>query len=155
MLTLAELQGRFASPGRVEAMWLRPARGAAAVSVDRVPVTEAGLSGDRGRAGKRAVTLIQAEHVPVIASLAGLEAIDPGLLRRNIVVSGLNLLAFRGKRMRLGTAVLELTVPCHPCSKMETLLGHGGYSAMRGHGGFCASVVGPGDLAVGDSIAPV
>ena len=118
-------------------------------------MSEAGLVGDRARAGKRAVTLIQAEHLAVIAALAGLEAVDPAELRRNIVVSGLNLAAFRGKRLQLGTAVLELTVPCHPCSKMETVLGHGGYTAMRGHGGMCASVVAVGEVSTGAAVTPV
>jgi MOSC domain-containing protein YiiM len=39
---------------------------------------KAGLDGDHGRPGKRAVTLIQAEHLPVIAALAGLDRVDPG-----------------------------------------------------------------------------
>jgi MOSC domain-containing protein YiiM len=41
-------------------------------------VTETGLNGDHGRPGKRAVTLIQAEHLPVIAALAGLDHVEPG-----------------------------------------------------------------------------
>ncbi len=125
------------------------------LDVDRVDVAATGLDGDRARAGKRAVTLIQAEHLPMIAALAGLGQVDVAALRRNVVVSGLNLVAFRGKRIRLGTALLELTVPCHPCSKMETVLGHGGYTAMRGHGGMCAAVIEPGVLAVGDAVTPV
>lgn len=155
MLTLAELQARYAKPGRVDAIWLRPARGVAMVSAEAVDASEAGLAGDRARAGKRAVTLIQAEHLPVIAALAGLDAVNPALLRRNLVVSGLNLTAFRGKRVQVGAAVLELTVPCHPCSKMESVLGHGGYTAMRGHGGMCASVVTPGVIAIGEPVVPV
>lgn len=134
---------------------LRPARGVAMDRVENVDVTEAGLAGDRARQGKRAVTLIQAEHLPVIAALGGLYTLNPAVLRRNIVVSGFNLAAFRGKRVQVGSAVLELTVPCHPCSKMETALGHGGYTAMRGHGGMCASVVTPGFLATGAAVTPV
>lgn len=155
MLSLAELQARFSSPGRVEAIWLRPARGAAMVSVDVTEVVASGLDGDRARAGKRAVSLIQAEHLPVIAALAGQDAVDPALLRRNIVVSGLNLSAFRGKEVRVGTAVLSFTVPAHPCSKMEAALGAGGYTAMRGHGGMCASVITEGRVVVGDAVIPV
>ncbi|MDJ0638177.1 MAG: MOSC domain-containing protein [Paracoccaceae bacterium] len=154
MITLTELQGRFAAPGRVEAVWLRRARNAPMVQVESVAVSDSGLDGDRARAGKRAVSLIQAEHLPVIAALAGLEVIDPSVLRRNIVVSGLNLGAFRGKALQVGTVVLELTVPCHPCSKMEAVLGHGAYTAMRGHGGMCASVKVPGRIASGDTVLP-
>jgi MOSC domain-containing protein YiiM len=148
------MQARFALPGRVEAILLRPARREAMIAVDEAEIAPSGLVGDRGRKGQRAVTLIQAEHLPVIASLAGLERVDPAILRRNIVVSGLNLSAFRDKRLRLGAAVVELTVPAHPCSRMEEALGPGGYTAMRGHGGMCAEVVTPGRLARGDAVLP-
>jgi MOSC domain-containing protein YiiM len=111
--------------------------------------------GDHGRAGKRAVTLIQAEHLPVIAALAGLDMVDPADLRRNIVVSGLNLMGFRKARLRIGDAVVEVSGPCPPCSRMEEALGHGGYTAMRGHGGVYAEVVTQGQISVGDSVLPV
>lgn len=146
---------RYAQPGTVQTILLRPARRATMMAVDAVDVKEQGLEGDHSRAGKRAVTLIQAEHLPVIAALAGKDRVAPLLLRRNIVVAGLNLLAFRGKELQVGTAVLELTVPAHPCSRMEEALGHGGYTAMRGHGGFCARVIEPGAVAVGDAVTPV
>jgi len=72
------------------------------------------------------------------------------------VVSGLNLLALKGKQFRIGNVVLEYTGLCHPCSKMETALGPGGYNAMRGHGGITTRVVEAGDITVGDDVrAPV
>lgn len=154
MAALAEMMARHAAPGRVERILLRPARLAEPVEVGSVRVTAAGLEGDHGRPGKRAVTLIQAEHLPVIAALAGLDAVDPAILRRNIVVSGLNLAAFRGNRLRIGDAVVDLTVAAHPCSRMEAALGYGGYTAMRGHGGICAEVVTPGEIAVGAQVTP-
>ena len=124
-------------------------------SVEQVSVDPSiGLHGDRyaGRSGTRQVTLIQAEHLPVIASCAGLPAVEPQLLRRNIVVRGINLLALKGKVVHIGDLKLEITGPCHPCSKMETQLGPGGYNAMRGHGGMTARVLTPGVIALGDSL---
>ncbi len=122
--------------------------------LERAEIKLTGLVGDRyaGRSGTRAVTLIQAEHVPVIAALCDLDALDPAALRRNVVVSGLNLLALRGVRFRLGSALLEGTGPCAPCSKMERALGPGAYNALRGHGGLTARVLDIGYMTIGDPL---
>jgi len=153
MQTLAQLTRSFAGPGVVTWIGLRPSRKAEMTHVPRVTVTEDGLVGDHGRAGKRAVTLIQAEHIPVLEALTG-RSIDPSVLRRNIVVRGLNLQACRSFGLRLGDVELEITSPCAPCSRMEAALGPGGYTAMRGHGGWCAKVVTPGEIAQNVRVIP-
>ena len=150
---LAEIMARHAGEGRVAWIGLRPERLADLVPVEAADLLEAGLEGDHARAGKRALTLIQAEHLPVIAALAEISEVAPEVLRRNVVVSGINLTALRNHPVRIGKAVIEVTAPCAPCSRMETALGHGGYNAMRGHGGWCARVLEPGRIAVGDSVA--
>ncbi len=114
-----------------------------------------GLENDRRTTGKRQITLIQAEHLPVIAALCGLERVDPGRLRRNLVVAGINLWALRDRRFRIGPVVLHGTGACHPCSRMETALGPGGYNAMRGHGGITARVLSDGYVRVGDPVFAV
>lgn len=52
----------------------------------------------------------------MIAQLAGVPAVDPVRLRRNIVVSGINLLALRNVKVRVGDALLEI-VPARPQAK--------------------------------------
>lgn len=152
---MAELLSRFPRPGRIEAILLRPARHAEPLEVQAADLGAAGLVGDHARPGKRALTLIQAEHLPVISALVGWQA-TAELLRRNLVVSGLNLNALRGAGLRLGpTAEIEVTGPCAPCSRMETALGEGGYNAVRGHGGWCATVLQPGRLSLGDEVTVV
>ena len=59
--------------------------------------------------------------VPVIASCCGLELVRPETLRRNIVVSGINLLALKDKRIRIGEVEMEVTGLCHPCSRSVAL----------------------------------
>lgn len=154
MRPLAELRRSFAGPGRVTWIGLRPARKAPLQAVEAASVTEKGLEGDHGRAGKRAVTLIQAEHIDVIAALTG-RVVTPDMLRRNIVVAGLNLAACREFGLTIGGGLrLEVTAPCAPCSRMEAILGPGGYTAMRGHGGWCCTVLSPAEIAVGAQVRP-
>ena len=168
MTDLRNLTGQFPRRGRLEAILLRPQRGVPALRVPTATaVIDHGLAGDRigERAvsqpggSKRQVTLIQAEHLPLIGARAGLDAIDPAALRRNLVISGLNLVAARSPfadqplKVWIGNEVaLVITGPCDPCSKMEAVLGPGGYNAMRGHGGMTARVVRGGVVAVGDVV---
>lgn len=143
-------------PGRIVWIGLRPARRKAMLAVETAQLdpTE-GLIGDHYSSrtgGARHVTLIQAEHLSAIASHLGRDALAPELLRRNIVVAGINLAALKGRRFRLGSAVLEATGECHPCSRMEEILGPGGYNAVRGHGGITARIVEGGEVARGDAV---
>jgi MOSC domain-containing protein YiiM len=153
MESIAQLMARHAQEGRLDWIGLRPERLAELDIADHAWIDANGLRGDHGRTGKRAVTLIQAEHLPVIAALAGLAHVAPETLRRNLVISRINLAALRGRTLRVGGALLRVTGPCAPCSRMETALGPGGYTAMRGHGGWCAEVLEPGEIRLGDPVS--
>ena len=141
--------------GRVEWIGLRPrAKAPLEVVTSALVTVEQGLGGDhyRGSSGKRQVTLIQAEHLDAVASMLGVNRIDPLWTRRNIVVSGINLLAFAGRQFAIGEAILAFTDYCEPCERMEQNLGSGGYNAMQGHGGICTRVIRGGKIAVGDAV---
>ena len=116
---------------------------------------ENGLEGDHFKgsySSKRQVTLIQQEHLNAVSSILGKKRIDPKLTRRNIVVSGINLLSLKHHQFRIGDVTLETTGICAPCSRMEENLGAGGYNAMRGHGGITATVIEEGKIKLGDTI---
>jgi len=152
-----ELLAVIPQVGRLEWIGLRPAQRAPVQAVVSVRAEAGrGLIGDRyaeSPGTKRQVTLIQAEHLPVIAALTGNAAITPEWLRRNLVVSGINLLALKDRRFLIGAVLLEGTGLCRPCSRMEEVLGPGGYNVMRGHGGITARVLNGGSLRVGDRVA--
>jgi MOSC domain-containing protein YiiM len=152
---LHRLMTGFPRPGHVRWIGLRPARDQAMHEVaSAAAMAGKGLHGDRyaGGSGKRGVTLIQAEHLPVIAALAGHAMVEAATLRRNVVVAGIPLLALKGHRFRIGEVLLEGTEPCDPCSRMEAALGRGGFNAMRGMGGLCARILEGGELRVGDAV---
>lgn len=157
-MPLATLLARFPRVGRLDWIGLRPARRAALeMPIEAELAAPSGFVADRyaGRSGERAVTLVQAEHLPAIAALLGRETLDPAELRRNLVVSGINLLALKGRAFRIGDALLEHTGTCHPCSRMEETLGPGGYNAVRGHGGITARVLEGGVVRLGDAVEAV
>lgn len=152
---LGRLFGQFPRAGRVQWIGLRPARDVPMRPVDSADANAGGgLVGDRyaSGSGKRGVTLIQAEHLPVIAALSAHAVIDPATLRRNLMVSGIPLVALNGRRFRIGEVLLEGTGDCDPCSRMEAALGPGGYNAMRGMGGLCARILEGGVIRVGDHV---
>jgi MOSC domain-containing protein YiiM len=152
---LAALLNADMRPGTVEWIGIRPQRRGPVTMVETAELdTSAGVIGDHynnPRRGTRHVTLIQREDLAAIASYLAQE-VTPEQLRRNIVVSGINLLALKDKRFRLGTALLEMTGECHPCSRMEETFGVGGYNAVRSHGGITARVLESGTVRVGDAL---
>ncbi len=153
--SLQDLFNRLPQVGQVKWIGVRPERKAPMIKLDIVEALAGkGLSGDRyaSKNGKRQVTLIQGEHVLAIASLLGREKIEPELLRRNIVVTGINLLALKDKQFQIGSALLEYTGLCHPCSAMEATFGPGGYNAVRGHGGITARILESGKIKMGDGV---
>jgi MOSC domain-containing protein YiiM len=152
--SVKQLIGILPQQGRVEWIGVRPGKRQPLEIVDSVRVLDAGLEGDHYSAssGRRGVTLIQAEHIKAVASMLHRDHLSPQMLRRNIVVSGINLLALKDKEFSIGSARLRMTGLCHPCSRMEEVLGEGGYNAMRGHGGINACVIQTGSITIGDPV---
>lgn len=155
---LAKLMANFPRAGKVEWIGIRIERRAPLAALDRVEaIAGYGLAGDHYASknnGNRQVTLIQAEHLEAVAKLLGKPEVRPEWVRRNILVSGINLYALRDRRFRIGDIVLEGAGACDPCSRMEEALGAGGYNAMRGHGGITARIVDGGMIQVGDPVQP-
>lgn len=166
--TLKDLVLQFPQTGKIDAIILRPGRRETALSVSEGRAEPGvGMVGDRraekqrdgDAARKRELTLVQAEHLPLIARWCGVDAIDPRQLRRNLVVSGINLLSMKSPfpdlrcEWQVGdSACIVVTGSCDPCSLMETDVGYGAYNGMRGHGGLTALITAAGVIRVGDSV---
>lgn len=143
--------------GHLNWIGVRPARKEDMHSLDSVvALKDSGLEGDhrctKTLGSARQVTLISEEFIQQISIYSQKENIAPELLRRNLVVSGINLNALRYQRFSIGDAIFEASALCHPCSRMEQVLGKGGVSAMLGHGGLCCKILKTGTINIGDTL---
>jgi MOSC domain-containing protein YiiM len=153
MMEIKQLFEFYSQNGKVISISVRPDRVKPVNLLTEVEaIVNKGLNGDRSKGGNRQVTFIQHEHILAIASYLGKQLLDFTLTRRNILISGINLLALKGKQFAIGEAVFEYSGECHPCSRMEEALGNGGYNAMRGHGGITAKVIKSGILKQNDAV---
>ncbi|UTW06708.1 MOSC domain-containing protein [Pseudomonas benzenivorans] len=159
MSPLQELLATVPQHGQVRWIGVRPVARGDMLELEAVEARrEAGLTGDHSRPGPRnarQVTLIQWEHLPVIGALIGRTAdrpLRPEELRRNIAISGINLFSLKGRRFRIGQAVLETTGWCQPCARLEERLGPGTFQAVRGHGGITARVLQGGIIRLNDEL---
>ena len=127
---LKELLDLIPQTGKLEWIGIRPGKKQALTELKSVRMEQdSGLEGDRFRgsvSGKRQVTLIQQEHLQVVSNILGKTEIDPGLIRRNLVVSGINLLSLKHQSFQIGEVVLQTSGICAPWSRMGENLGPGG-----------------------------
>lgn len=155
MIPLKELLAQVPQSGEVRWIGVRPASRAPMVEIEAVEARrDAGLTGDHARPtprNQRQVTLIQWEHLPVVAALIG-KTVAPSDLRRNLAIAGINLFSLKNRRFRIGQAVLETTGWCQPCARLEERLGPGTFQAMRGHGGLTTRVLESGIIRLGDRV---
>jgi MOSC domain-containing protein YiiM len=106
----------------------------------------------KGKPHKRQVTLIEANDWAAAQELVG-HNIAWQERRANLLVEGFDLPQQPGARLRVGTALLEVTCETDPCERMEELA-EGLRAALipDWRGGICTKVVEAGEIAVGDTI---
>lgn len=110
-------------------------------------VADFGFEGDRkARPGsKRQVLLLDHETVEEFG-------FEPGDLDENITTRGLAVGKLRrGQRLRIGDVLLETTIECPACYKLENLR-PGLEEAMRHRRGMMTVVIEGGEILVGDRI---
>lgn len=81
--------------------------------------------------------------------------LPPGIIRENITTEGLNVNGLQpGETLRVGEAVLEVTVPCTPCGLMDKIR-MGLRREIRGRRGMMCRVAQGGMIRPGDVIERV
>lgn len=99
----------------------------------------------------RDVTLISAEAIALCNERLG-TAIDAAAFRRNIVTEGGDLSALKGRRFRVGGAVLRGVRTAPPCRYLSRLLGEDMMRGLKGIGGIRAVIEHGGEIRVGDAV---
>lgn len=90
----------------------------------------------------------------LLADRETLEAmqLQPGILCENITTDGLNVNSLQiGQRLRIGDALLEVTMVCTPCNQMERIR-PGLRKELWGRRGMLCRVLEGGTIRPGDSI---
>lgn len=86
------------------------------------------------------VTMISAEDLDYIERELGLH-VNNGEHRRNLIVRGMDLSELRGRRFRIGDAILQYDRPRPPCRHIQDLTEPGMTRALRRRGGHCVRVL--------------
>lgn len=137
-----------ASDGAVGGIFISKERGAGMIALDQAEIVgDWGLKEDRkARAGSKRQVYLVDEHT--------LRSVDlqPGDLNENITVRGLDVNELQpGQRVRVGRALLEVTMPCTVCGELEQIRA-GLREALRNRRGVLTRVLETGVVNVGDPI---
>ena len=131
----------MSATGRVEALWVKRAKRGPMDAVRDVQfIARRGLAGNADAGGRRQVTIISRERWSELTHALG--DVDPVLRRANVMVSGIELEASRGRLLQLGAATVRVNGETRPCRALDFAL-EGLQRALDGHwgGGVYAEVI--------------
>jgi MOSC domain-containing protein YiiM len=133
--------------GRVRALFINREKGESSVALDVVEVVPGGFAGDyHASPGKRRQILLIAGAVMDELALA------PGAIHENVVVDGMDVMNLHeGQQLRLGQAVVAVTIPCEPCIQMERVR-RGLQNALGNRRGMFVKVISPGLVRISDPV---
>lgn len=98
---------------------------------------------------KGQITFFAREVFDLLAEHFRLTSKSPGVLRRNVLVSGVDLMALIGKDFEIQGVRFSGTAHCKPCYWMNTAVAPGAEEFLAGRGGLRARILGDGVLEVG------
>lgn len=114
-----------------------------------------GLSGDRyhgeNPGSKTQVTFLAREVVDDMFRTLGVVDPDYSALRRNVLVSGIDLNSLIGETFSIGEAVFEGVEECKPCYWMDQAVASGAHAFLEGRGGLRCRILSGGFLRCGDA----
>jgi MOSC domain-containing protein YiiM len=133
--------------GTVRAIFIKRNKGEKPVALQSAEAVPGGLAGDyHTDASKRRQILLMS------GSILNELNIEPGAIYENVVVDGLDVMELQeGQQLRLGDAVVVVTIPCEPCIQMDRVR-RGLQDALQNRRGMFVKVISPGVIRVGDAI---
>ena len=100
---------------------------------------------------KGQITFFAREVFDELARAFGLTNKSPGVLRRNVIVSGVELNELIGIDFELQGVQFRGTAHCKPCYWMDTAFAPGAEKFLAGRGGLRARILTDGRISVGDA----
>ena len=111
-----------------------------------------GVEGSADRGGRRQVTIIEREVWESLMRELGSDA-GPETRRANVLVSGIDLRASRGRVLRLGGTRIRIAGEVKPCERMEEAVpGLRALMYPEWKGGAFGQILDGGAVSVGDAV---
>jgi MOSC domain-containing protein YiiM len=133
--------------GTVRALLVKPKKGATSLPVETVEAQLGGFAGDYHTGSSR-----QRQILLMSGSILDALDLEPGAIYENVVVDGLDVMGLQeGQQLRLGNAVVSVTVPCEPCIQMNRVR-RGLQDMLENRRGMFAKVISPGTVRLSDPV---
>ena len=126
------------------------------LEVDRIEcIAGHGIRGDRYYDYKEnyqgQITFFSVEVFESLARNSGLTSTSPGVLRRNVIVSGVDLNKLIGEEFVIQGVRFRGTGHCKPCYWLDQAFGPGTERFLERNGGLRAQILTDGALAAGEA----
>jgi MOSC domain-containing protein YiiM len=141
------------SAGRLDAIWIKRAHmGPMDAAPEAELVAGRGIRGNADQGRRRQVTVIDRNAWDAALQELG-DAVAPSARRANLMISGIDLAASRGRVLRVGACRLEIGGETRPCYRMDEAM-EGLQHALRKdwRGGVFCVVLDDGVIRVGDEV---
>jgi MOSC domain-containing protein YiiM len=118
-----------------------------------------GIEGDRYFAHredyKGQITFFSESVARQLEATLECKPLDRSVMRRNVLIDGVDLNALVGKRFQIGDVLLTGSEECAPCYWMDRAVKPGAHSFLKGNGGLRCRIEHGGLLRVGESVLQI
>ena len=112
-----------------------------------------GIEGDRYYDHKEdykgQITFFSEEVASQMEDELNVSGFDRSAMRRNVLISGIDLNSLIGKRFKLGEVIFSGSEECAPCGWMEEAVGPGAHGWLKGNGGLRCRIETTGQVKTG------